>query len=165
MNTFRNAFRLAAFYAMAAATTAHALSAHAGDHAYRLDNAAYRQECGSCHVAYPPQLLSAPSWRAVMRGLGAHFGVDASLEPAAQREIAAWLEVNAGRRDTAAAGKPLLRVSSTPWFQKEHRREIAADKALHPEVKTLANCGACHQGAEQGNYSEREIRVPGGRTR
>lgn len=165
MNPIRNALRLAAMHAIAAATTAHAFSAHAGDHAYRLDNAAYRQECGSCHVAYPPQLLPAPSWRAVMGGLGAHFGVDASLEPAVQREIAAWLEANAGRRDAAAAGKPLLRVSSTPWFRKEHRREIASDKALHPEVKSLANCGACHQGAEQGNYSERGVRVPGGRTR
>jgi len=165
MNPIRNALRLAAMYAIAAATTAHALSAHAGDHAYRLDNAAYRQECGSCHVPYPPKLLPATSWRAVMGGLGTHFGVDASLEPAAQREIAAWLEANAGRRDTAAAGKPLLRVSSTPWFRKEHRREIAADKARHPEVKSLANCGACHQGAEQGSYSERDIRVPGGRSR
>ncbi len=165
MSPLRNAFRLAAMYAIAAATTAHALSAHAGDHAYRLDNAAYRQECGSCHVAYPPKLLSAPSWRAVMGGLNAHFGVDASLEPAAQREIAAWLEANAGRRDTTAAGKPLLRISSTQWFRKEHRREIAADKVRHPDVKTFANCGACHAGAEQGNYSEREIRVPGGRTR
>ena len=165
MHPIRNALRLAALCAIAAASAAQALSAHAGDHAYRLDNAAYLQECGSCHVPYPPRLLPAPSWQAVMDGLGAHFGADASLEPAARREIAAWLEANAGRREAAAAGKPLLRVSSTPWFRKEHRREIAADKARHPDVKTLANCGACHFGAERGDYSERGIRVPGGRTR
>ncbi len=165
MNPLRNAFRLAAIYAIAAATTAHAFSAHAGDHAHRLDNAAYRQECGSCHVPFPPRLLSAPSWQAVMGSLDIHFGDDASLEPAAQREIAAWLEANAGRRDTTAAGKPLLRISSTQWFRKEHRREIAAEKTRHPDVKTFANCGACHAGAERGDYSERDIRVPGGRSR
>ena len=26
----------------------------------------YRAECGSCHVPYPPQLLPAESWRALM---------------------------------------------------------------------------------------------------
>lgn len=165
MNTALHAVRLAVLYAMAAAATTLAFSARAGDHAYRLDNAAYRQECGSCHVAYPPKLLSAPSWRAVMAGLDIHFGDDASLEPAVAREIAAWLEANAGRRDTRADGKPLLRISATPWFRKEHRREIDAGVVRHPEVKTFANCGACHAGAEKGDYAERGIRVPGGRAR
>ena len=162
MNPVRNALRLAAMYVIAAATTAHALSAHAGDHVYRLDNAAYRQECGSCHVAFPPKLLAAPSWRAVMEGLDIHFGDDATLEPAVQREIAAWLEANAGRRDTSANGKPLLRITATPWFRKEHRREIEAGVQRRPEVKSFANCGACHTGADRGDYSERGIRVPGG---
>lgn len=165
MKTARSAFRLAFLYALAAATTSLAFSARAGDHAYRLDNATYRQECGACHVAFPPQLLAAPSWRAVMAGLDTHFGDNASLEPAVGREIAAWLEANAGRRDTRAGGKPLLSISATPWFRKEHRREIAARAERHPEVKTFANCGACHGGAEKGDYAERAIRVPGGRAR
>ena len=32
-------------------------------------NAAWKSECGSCHVAYPPGLLPAASWRAIMAGL------------------------------------------------------------------------------------------------
>lgn len=165
MKPLRNALRLIALYAIAAATTAHALSAHAGDHAYRLDNAAYRQECGSCHVAYPPALLATPSWRAVMGGLDRHFGTDASLEPAARADILAYLERNGGRRDTSADGKPLLRISGTRWFAKEHRREIAAGTPKRADVKTMANCGACHEGAGNGDYRKAGLQVPGGRAR
>ncbi len=166
MNPVRNALRLAAMYVIAAATTAHAFSALAGDHAYRVDHPAYRQECGaSCHLPYPPSLLNAASWRAVMAGLGKHFGTDASLDPAARADILAFLERNAGRRDTSANGQPLLRISETPWFLKEHRKEVPAEVLRRPEVKSFANCGACHTGADGGDYSERGVRVPGGSAR
>jgi len=165
MIALRNTLRLAALYAIAAATTAHALSAQAGDHAYRVDNPGYRQECGSCHVAYPPQLLSAASWRAVMGGLDKHFGTDASLEPAARDGILAFLEKNSGRRDTKANGKPLLRITETKWFAREHRKEIAAGTATRPDVKSIANCGACHRQAEKFDYAESSLQVPGGRSR
>lgn len=165
MSAFRNALRLAAFYAIAAATAAPAFSALAGEHAYRLDNAAYRQECGSCHVPYPPALLDAASWRAVAGGLERHFGTDAGLEPATRAAILAFLENNAARKSTSSGGQPLLRITETRWFQKEHRKEVPAETLRRPDVKSLANCGACHPGAEQGDYSERGIRVPGGRSR
>ena len=165
MNPLRNALKLSAMYVIAAATTAHALSAHAGEHVYRIDNAAYRQECASCHVAYPPALLAAPSWRAVMDGLPKHFGTDASLEPAVRADILAFLVQNAGGRDTSASGKPLLRISDTPWFAREHRKEIAAGTPSRPEVKSIANCGACHKGADNGDYGKTGLQVPGGRAR
>jgi len=162
MNPVRNAFRLAAMYVIAAATTAHAFSARAGDHAYRVDHPAYRQECGtSCHLPYPPALLDAASWRAVMGGLDKHFGTDASLDPAARAGILAFLESNAGRRGTSVNGRPALRISETPRFLKEHRKEVPAEVLRRPDVKSFANCGACHKAADTGDYSERGIRVPG----
>jgi hypothetical protein len=106
------------------------------------DHPAYAAECGSCHVAYPPQLLSAPSWRQVMAGLDKHFGSDASLEPALAREIGQFLADHAGRR-----GGTELRVTETRWFRKEHRNEI-------PAVKNPADCAACHRGAEKGIYED-----------
>ena len=42
---------------------------------------AYTQECGSCHVAYPPGMLPARSWQRIVAGLENHYGSDASLEP------------------------------------------------------------------------------------
>src|SRR5512145_3377199 len=38
------------------------------------------EECGACHIAYPPRFLPAESWREIMIGLDDHFGSDASLD-------------------------------------------------------------------------------------
>ena len=165
MNPAWKAFRLAGLYFIAAATTTHALHADAGSKEYAVNDPAYKQECGSCHVPYPPALLAAPSWRAVMGGLDKHFGADASLDAAPRAAILAFLEKNGGRRDTSADGKPLLRISETRWFAKEHRKEIAAGTPKRADVKTIANCGACHKGAENGDYGKSGLQVPGGRAR
>lgn len=152
----------AALLALAAALALGAGPARADAHLPPVEHPAWKQECGSsCHVPYPPQLLSAASWRGVMAGLDQHFGVDASLEPAVREDILRFLEQHASRRDTSAAGKPLLRITETRWFQSEHSEELPASIWKHPEVKSPANCGACHTGAEQGDYSERTLRVPG----
>ena len=42
---------------------------------------------------------------------------------------------------------------------REHR-EIPKKLILQPEVKSFANCNACHTKAESGSYREREIRIP-----
>ena len=125
-------------------------------------NPAYQSECAACHVAYPPQLLSAASWRTVMDGLDKHFGSDASLEPAIHAESLRYLEANAGRRDTSAAGKPLLRITETRWFVREHADELPRDVWRHPQVKSAANCTACHTAADKGDFSERTLRLPQG---
>lgn len=166
MNPLRNAFRLVAIYVIAAATTAHAFSAFAGDHRYRVDNPTYVQECTSCHVACACAATAragpgGPSWAAFDR----HFGTDASVEPAQRAQILAFLTANAGGRDTSANGKPLLRISETPWFLKEHRKEIAAGSVRRDDVKSIANCGACHRQAEQFDYAKASLQVPGGRAR
>lgn len=106
------------------------------------DHPVYSAECGSCHVAYPPQLLSAPAWRQLMAGLDKHFGSDASLEPALAGEIGQFLAEHAGRR-----GGTALRITETRWFLKEHRKEI-------PAGKNPADCAACHRGAEKGIYED-----------
>lgn len=125
---------------------------------------AYRSECGSCHIAFPPSLLTANSWGAVMAGLDKHFGSDASLDADTARDISNFLVANAGRRDTSSAdGKPLLRITETRWFRKEHRDGhdgITPGVFRSAAVKSAANCSACHRDAEQGDYSEDRIRIP-----
>ena len=56
---------------------------------------AYTQECASCHTAYPPGLLPAPSWRRLLNNLPRHFGTDASLDAATVRELSGWLQAHA----------------------------------------------------------------------
>lgn len=136
--------------------------AQADGHRNMVRNPTYQQECSACHVAYPPKYLSADSWRAVMDGLPRHFGTDASLDPAEHAEILRYLEDNAGRRNTAAGGKPLLRITETRWFVHEHSEELPRDVWKHPAVKSASNCAACHTAAEKGNFSERTLRLPKG---
>jgi hypothetical protein len=120
---------------------------------------AYVEECGGCHVAYPARFLGASSWEAVLAGLEQHFGTDASLDPQALAAARAYLVAGARSRDTSADGGPLLRISETAWFRHEHPKPGAALWA-HPDVRSPANCGACHRGAEAGDYRERTLRVP-----
>ena len=131
--------------------------AQADREVFDVANPVYREECGSCLVAYPPQLLPKSSWQAIMTGLDKHFGTDASLDPDTTKAIRTYLESNASRR--AAGGKPQLRITETAWFKHEHD-EIAAGTWNSAAVKSPANCGACHTKAEQGDYRERTLRVP-----
>lgn len=125
-----------------------------------VSNARWKEECGSCHMAYPPRFLSAESWRAMMAGLNKHFGSDASLDATAAAEIGDFLEKNASTklRRSSTGNEPPLRITETRWFQSEHRK--VANSWKDPRVKSLANCAACHTQADSGSFSEREIRVP-----
>jgi cytochrome c553 len=138
------------------------MSALAGEKSFTVHDPAYRQECGACHLAYPPHMLSAASWRAVMGRLDKHFGSDASLDPATQSGIQRFLENHAGKRDTSRNGKPQLRITETRWFVHEHSGELPRDIWKHPAIKSAANCAACHTAADKGDYSERMIRLPNG---
>jgi hypothetical protein len=124
-----------------------------------VNNASWQAECGSCHVAFPPRLLPAASWREMMSGLDKHFGTDASLEAPVAQEIGAFLEKNASTRKLDPAAKPLLRISETRWFIREHD-EVPDRVWKNPLVKSPANCTACHTQAESGDYRERNIRMP-----
>lgn len=136
-------------------------AAQADEHARLPLPAVYKDECGSCHVAYPPRLLAAADWRAIVAGLGRHFGTDASLEPAQAREIGAFLTANAGRREQ---GGREPRITTSEWFRREHRDGhdgLSAALWKSPAVGSPANCGACHRQAAAGDYGERSLRLPG----
>jgi hypothetical protein len=123
---------------------------------------AYAQECGACHLAYPPGLLPAPSWQRLMVNLPRHFGTDASLDAAARQSIDNWLAANAGTARKVSRDPtppPEDRISRAPWFQREHR-EVASAAWSRPAIKSASNCSACHPRADQGDFSERDIRIP-----
>ena len=124
-----------------------------------VSNAKWKSECGACHVAYPPRMLPAESWRAIMSGLDKHFGSNAGLDAASANEITAFLEKNADARKHDASGKPLLRITETRGFKSEHR-EVAARVWKNPKVKSPANCTACHTQAESGDFNEDNVKIP-----
>lgn len=144
------------------------LTATAGADGIRLppvDHAATLKECGSCHLAYPPQMLPARSWGRIMDTLADHFGEDAGLEEAALMDIAAYLRANAADSPGAIGGKRFmrqlnpaqtpLRITETPWWRHAHD-EMPPARFDSEKVKSPANCAACHGTAEQGEFFEEE---------
>jgi mono/diheme cytochrome c family protein len=119
----------------------------------------YSQECAACHMAYPPGLLPADSWKRLMGGLPKHFGTDASLDPASLRELSNWLEANAGTYRKVREAPTGDRITASAWFVREHRKFDAATWK-RASVGSASNCAACHTGAANGSFSEREIRIP-----
>ena len=137
-------------------------SVPAGDHARftPVTQPKWQAECASCHMAYPPQLLTAENWRQMMGSLDRHFGANATLDAKEKAEILPFLERHAAQDQRFAV--KTLRISDTPWFQRKHR-EIQGSAWTHAKVKSRANCTACHVTGERGDWSERSVRMPDGR--
>jgi hypothetical protein len=70
----------------------------------------------------------------------------ASVQPAVAAEIASFLEKHSGRRPSDS-----LRITETGWFRREHRKMSANNPA---------SCESCHTTAAQGDFRERNIRLP-----
>lgn len=116
----------------------------------------YAAECGSCHLAFPPSMLPARSWTALLGGLGNHFGDSAEVDPATRTQLERFLTQHAGR-DTP--GPTPLRVTTLPWWRHEHH-ELSPDTFRRKAVVSPANCGACHPGANEGAFGEHAVQVP-----
>jgi mono/diheme cytochrome c family protein len=121
----------------------------------------YQAECAACHIAYPPGMLPAPSWRRVMGSLDKHYGTDASLDEASVREISQWLQVNAGTFKRVREEPPQDRITKSAWFIRKHDE---VDPAIWKQaaVKSASNCITCHTRADKGRFSEHEIAFPKG---
>jgi hypothetical protein len=154
---------IAAMLAIGTALCVLPLSAHAdSDGGVRVPLLPrYTQECGACHLAYPPGMLPAPSWQRIMGTLSKHYGTDASLDAATVQELSVWLKAHAGTYRRVGEEPPQDRISTSAWFVRKHDE---LDPAIWKQaaVKSAANCNACHTRAEKGSFSEREIAFPKG---
>ena len=131
----------------------------------------YAQECGSCHMAYPPGLLPARSWQRLMDNLADHFGDNAELPLEDAAAITGYLVDNAADRSSyprsvriAASLAPQnapLRITELPYIAHEHHEIPPRLVAGNPQVRSLSQCPACHTRAEAGSFSEHEIYIPG----
>ncbi len=128
----------------------------------------YNKECGSCHMAYQPEFLPKRTWAKMMNGLDDHFGVNATLTAEEEKILTDYLQKNAAdskrvgkhfKKMAASADDKSLRISDTRYFKKEHRK-IPQKYIDQKEVKSMANCNACHQKAEAGDYRERGVFIP-----
>ena len=132
-----------------------AASAHGGSHQYGPYPAKYVEECGSCHVSYPPQAMTATGWETQMRGLSRHYGTDASLDAESSKTISAYLMAHATTKEKRAPTEATARLTKTRWFSKEHG-------IVPPKGQSFSNCSVCHTQAEQGDFNERTLKTPAG---
>ena len=125
-----------------------------------IPDATVTKECGSCHMAFPAEMLPARSWTAIMEGLSSHFGENAALDAAKKKEILDWLTAHAGDargsnghylRGLAKSETP-LRITETPYWVREHGKEVRESDYANPKVKSKAVCVACHKDAAKGNF-------------
>lgn len=120
-----------------------------------------KEECGSCHLAFAPSMLPAGSWQRMMGDLKNHFGDDASIDPELAARISDYLVANAADKGGyrysekllggISSAKAPLRITELPKWVKEHRK-VPDWEWRHKDVRTRANCIACHTDAERGSY-------------
>jgi hypothetical protein len=135
-----------------------------GNHYYKpVTDPVVSEECGSCHMAFAPSMLPASSWKRMMANLDNHFGDDASVDAQTAARISRYLVANAADSGGSQyAGKLLrgvaldnapLRITELPKWVSEHR-EVSAREWRHKEVRSKANCVACHSAAARGYYDD-----------
>ena len=133
------------------------------------DNAQWREECGSCHLAFHPSLLPGRSWVRIMSEQKQHVGSDLALDAPTTNALLTFLTSNsAEQRKTEPAtkielsiqaGATPLRITETPYWVKKHSHIAAADWQS-PMVKSRSNCTACHLDAEAGTFEDAAMRLP-----
>lgn len=136
-----------------------------------INNVLYKEECGSCHMPYPPGLLPAISWKKIMSGLEQHFEDNAELDQQSHQLISQFLLTNsAGQSDYRRSRNMLrsippdnvpIRISETPYFRHEHDEIPYRMVKANPKINSFSHCNACHVRAEQGSFNEHDIRIPG----
>jgi hypothetical protein len=120
---------------------------------------AYKNECASCYMAYTPTMLSKSSWQRIMGSLDKHYGTDASVDIATERQIGVWLQSLGGTYKRAEASSPADRLTTTQWFEKKHRK-IDKEVWTRKSINGKAQCQACHQGADIGDFEDDGVRIP-----
>ena len=133
-----------------------------------VNNPTYIENCGSCHLAYPPELLPAGSWNKILDEMDTHFGETVTIDPDATTAISEYLEMNAADSSSAEVSRKIMkgikgqtpnRITELPYIIKKHR-EVVPSVFKRPAIDSLSNCAACHRGAEKGNFDDDGVVIP-----
>ena len=114
------------------------------------------RQCGDCHMVFPARMLPIRSWTAILSTMDDHFGEDAAIPKKDLDIIRDYLTSHAADAPGAAArerhylsallpGSTPLRITATPWWNQMHA-DFNFDGVKHSQVKSAANCLACHYG-------------------
>lgn len=134
-------------------------------------NPVYREECGSCHMAYPAGLLPARSWDKLMAGLDDHFGDNAELLADTHKVISNYLSANSADHQSSRLSRKFfysidknstpLRITDLAYFQHKHDEIPARMVVGNKKVNSFSHCNSCHTGAEKGSFNDNDVTIPG----
>ncbi|GAB1232738.1 diheme cytochrome c [Ferrigenium sp. UT5] len=136
-----------------------------------VKNAAYQEECGSCHFAYQPGLLPSPSWEKLLndKALSDHFGENAQLDADTLATIRAFALENAADKSyykrarkiaVATENEAPLRITEVRYIKRKHHEIPEKMIKGNKDVKSLSYCDACHTRAKDGVFDEDTVRIP-----
>ena len=133
----------------------------------------YVEECGSCHFPYQPGLLPEGSWRKLMdtKALEDHFGDNAELDESLRTHILDVLVKASADKSNYKRSKKImaslrddetpLRIIEIPYIKNKHHEIPVKLIKENPKVKSLSYCNKCHQKANEGNYDDDTVVIPG----
>ncbi|GAB4176040.1 MAG: cytochrome b/b6 domain-containing protein [Rhodocyclaceae bacterium] len=134
-------------------------------------SAQWNSECGSCHLAFHPSLLPARSWQALFAGQESHFGEVLGLDGATTAELLGFATKNSADAGMTEASFKIarsipqreapLRITETGYWKKKHAK-VPESAWRQAEVRSRANCAACHLDAERGTFEDAAMRIPAG---
>ncbi|MBW4693071.1 MAG: diheme cytochrome c [Lyngbya sp. HA4199-MV5] len=113
----------------------------------KLGQELYLENCASCHVGVPPQVMPTETWRQLIQD-SQHYG--AQIQPLAEPSLQiVWQYIRAFSRPQGADEDIPYRIYQSRYF-----------KTLHPKVTLptrvgLSSCVSCHPGA--GKYDFRSL--------
>jgi hypothetical protein len=137
-----------------------------------VDNKQYKEECGSCHFAYPPGLLPSKSWEKLLTAdaLSKHFGENAELDSDTLKvihdyavESAADKSYRKRSRKIAIATRDIdapLRITEVRYIKRKHSELSEKMIKGNKDVKSLSYCDACHTQANKGVFDADTVRIP-----
>ncbi|MGJ5676379.1 MAG: cytochrome C [Nostochopsis sp.] len=111
---------------------------------YKLGQELYLENCSSCHLGIPPQVLPTQTWKNILQD-SQHYG--AQIQPLVDPpRILVW-------RYLSTFSRPIREDEQIPYRVKDSR----FFKALHPQVKfprpvEINSCVSCHPSAKDYNF-------------
>ncbi|MEA5581730.1 cytochrome C [Nodularia harveyana UHCC-0300] len=111
---------------------------------YQLGKQLYLENCATCHIALPPEVLPSQTWRNLLQD-SQHYG--AQLTPLIDPpRILVWRYLSTFSRVQLKEEATPYRVNSSRYFQ-----------ALHPQVDLpspvkIGSCVSCHPSARDFNF-------------
>jgi hypothetical protein len=111
---------------------------------YQLGQEIYLENCGSCHIALPPQVMPTQTWQGLLQD-SEHYGIQIPLLKDPNR-LMLWNYLQVFSRPVSEEEPIPYRMAQSRYF-----------KALHPLVKlprplNPISCATCHPQADNFNF-------------